>query len=92
MRLSTNGASANVGGTAASVGDFTTLLLTVNPALNGGYPDSWTLFTATISGLGGPVSGRFAFRYNVADTSVNADYIGIDTLSVNAPQSLNPRR
>jgi hypothetical protein len=84
VRLSTNGGSSNVGATAASVGDFTTLLLTVNPSLNDGYPESWTLFTATISGLGGPASGRFAFRYNVADTSANADYIGIDTLSVSA--------
>jgi hypothetical protein len=84
LRLSTNGTSADVGGTAGSVGDFTTLLLTVNPLLNDSYPESWTLFTATISGLGAPVSGRFAFRYNVADTSINADYIGIDTLSVTA--------
>ena len=39
---------------------------------------------ATISGLGGPVSGRFAFRYDVPDTSTNGDYIGIDTVAVNA--------
>jgi hypothetical protein len=85
LRLSTNGASTNVGGTDTSVGDFTRLLLTINPTLGaGGYPDSWTLFSATLSGVGGPVSGRFAFRYNVPDTNSNADYIGIDTLSVTA--------
>jgi PEP-CTERM motif len=84
VRLSTNSGSSNVGTTATSVGDFTTLLLTVNPLLNGSYPESWTQFTATISGLGAPVSGRLAFRYDVADTSVNADYIGIDTVSVTA--------
>ena len=76
VRMSTNGASTNVGATASSIGDFSTLLLTVNP-----LPESWTLFTVTISGLGGPVSGRLAFRYDVADTSINGDVLGIDTLS-----------
>lgn len=83
LRLSLNGASTNVGATDASVGDFSTLLLTINPALApGGFPENWALFQATISGLGGPTDGRFAFRYNVVDTSVNGDYIGIDTVRV----------
>jgi PEP-CTERM motif len=85
LRLSLNGASTNVGSTDASVGDFSTLLLTINPALApGGYPENWALFQATISGLGGATDGRFAFRYNVSDTSVNGDYIGIDTVTVTA--------
>jgi hypothetical protein len=85
VRLSTNGGSSDVGATDLSVGDFSTLLLTVNPTLAvGGYPDVWTLFTLTLSGLPGPSSGRFAFRYFVPDTSVNADYIGIDTVVVDA--------
>jgi len=85
LRLSLNGASTNVGASDASVGDFSTLLLTINPALApGGFPENWALFQATISGLGGPTDGRFAFRYNVSDTSVNGDYIGIDTVSVTA--------
>lgn len=92
LRLSTNGASTDVGATDISVGDFTTLLLTINPTLDvSGYPNSWTLFSLTLSGLGGPVSGRFAFRYDVPDTSTNADYIGIDTVVVTAvpePSSL----
>ena len=59
--------------------------LTINPALApGGFPENWALFQATISGLGGPANGRFAFRYNVSDTSVNGDYIGIDTVRVTA--------
>ncbi|MSV29982.1 MAG: PEP-CTERM sorting domain-containing protein [Bryobacterales bacterium] len=83
LRYSTAGASTNVGLTAASIGDFGNLLLTVNPSLSpSGYPDDWTLFSATLSGLGGPATGRYAFRYLVPDTSVNADFIGIDTLSV----------
>jgi PEP-CTERM motif len=83
LRLSLNGASTNVGGTDASVGDFSTLLLTINPALApGGFPANWALFQVTLSGLGAPTDGRFAFRYNVLDTSINGDYIGIDTVRV----------
>jgi hypothetical protein len=91
VRLSTNGSSTNVGSTVASVGDFTTLLLTINSGLvPGGYPDTWTNYTATVSGLGGPTNGRLAFRYFVPDTSVNADYIGIDTVNVSASVSSVP--
>jgi PEP-CTERM motif len=84
LRFSTSGASANVGSTDVSVGDFANLLLTVNPGLAVGYPAGWTQFTATVSGLSGTASGRYAFRYLVPDTSINGDYIGIDSLSVNA--------
>jgi len=83
VRLSTNGASTNVGATDASVGDFTTLLFSVNPALApSGYPSDWFQVTVPLSGLGGPTTGSFALRYAVPDTSVNGDYIGIDTLTV----------
>ncbi len=82
VRLSMNGSSTNVGTTDVSVGDFTELLLTVNPALAaGGYPDRWTMFTVNF-GTGSDFSGRLGFRYDVPDTSVNADYIGIDSLAV----------
>lgn len=88
VRLSTNGSSTNVGTTAASVGDFSTLLLSINPNLTTtGYPNSWTQFSVTVSGLAGPTSGRFAFRYFVTGggtSGSNSDYIGIDTLSYNA--------
>ncbi len=77
------GTGTNVGATAASVGDFTSLLLTINPTLGGDYPTDWTLFTATLSGLGGPSAGRLAFRYAVSDTNSNGDYIGIDNVTVN---------
>jgi hypothetical protein len=83
LRLRTSGASTNVGATASSVGDFTALVLTINPALTlSGYPTAWTQFTANFVGLGVPASGRFAFRYDVPDTSINADFIGIDSVSV----------
>ena len=83
VRMSTNGASTNVGTGAAAVGDFTTLLLEINPTLAlGVYPyTSWQQFSITISGLSAPTSGRFAFRYYVPNggpSGANSDYIGID--------------
>lgn len=82
VRLSTNGASTNTGSSAGSLGDFTTLLLSVNPQLvTGVYPQVWTQYTITVSGLPAPTSGRIAFRYfvtNAGPTGTNSDYIGID--------------
>lgn len=83
VRWSGNGASTDVGTTATSVGDFDTLLLSVNPGLTvGGYPEAWTQFTVDITGLSGPTSGRLAFRYFVTNggpSGSNSNYIGIDT-------------
>lgn len=86
VRLSTAGASTNVGTGPTGLGDFTTLLLDINPAYDTGgvYPEVWTEYTITISGLGGPTSGRLAFRYFVemgGPTGDNSNYIGIDTFS-----------
>ena len=85
VRLSLAGASTNVGTGSAGVGDFTQVLLTVNPSLTvGGYPEVWTEFTITISGLAAPTSGRIGFRYFVTNggpTGANSNYIGIDTFS-----------
>lgn len=82
VRLSTNGASTNTGTGAAGLGDFTTLLLSVNPSLVANvYPQIWTQYTITISGLPAPTSGRAAFRYFVTGAGAlgtNSDYIGID--------------
>lgn len=85
VRLSTNGASTNVGTGATAVGDFTTLLLEVNPTLTTNvYPyANWGLYTITISGLPAPTSGRIAFRYFVTSAGplgTNSDYIGIDNV------------
>lgn len=82
LRMSTNGASTNVGTGATAVGDFTTLLLDINPTLvTGVYPTAWTQYTVTISGLSSPMTGRFALRYFVTNggpSGANSDYIGID--------------
>lgn len=87
LRLSTNGSSTNVGTTDSSVGDFTTVLDTVNSSLVTGsanYPTTWTLRSVTITGLSGTVSGRFAFRYFVTTAgsgAANGEYIGLDDVS-----------
>ena len=82
LRLSLSGASTNVGTLPTDVGDFTTLLVDINPTLTtSGFPNVWTQFTATLSGLSGPTDGRMAFRYFVTDggpNGNNSDYIGID--------------
>jgi hypothetical protein len=81
-----NVGGTNVGTTDTSVGDFGNLLLTVNPNLTTtGYPNDWTNFSATITGLSGPTSGAIAFRYFVTNGGPlgdNSDYIGIDTVTV----------
>ncbi|MFZ1265185.1 MAG: choice-of-anchor J domain-containing protein [Anaerolineae bacterium] len=90
LRMSLNGASTNVGATATSVGDFTTVLAEVNPTLAaGGYPEVWTEYVVTLTAaqVPAPTLGRFAFRYFVTDggpSGANSNYIGIDTVSYTA--------
>ncbi|MFT3952648.1 MAG: choice-of-anchor J domain-containing protein [Oscillospiraceae bacterium] len=83
VRMSTTGSDVGTG--AESVGDFTTLLLEINPSLSKtGYPTNWTKYTVTVSGLTDEVTGRFAFRYYVTNggpSGSNSDYIGIDSVS-----------
>jgi hypothetical protein len=93
VRMSTNGSSTNVGATNTSVGDFSNLLLEVNPALTAaGYPSTWTQYTITVSGLAAPTSGRIAFRYYVPNggpNGNNSDFIGIDDFVYTPVQSCN---
>jgi PKD repeat protein len=83
VRMSTQGASTNVGTDAMDVGDFTSLLLDINPEYApGGYPTVWTEFVVTISGMDEPALGRIGFRYFVEDGGpggANSDNIGLDT-------------
>jgi len=84
VRMSLNGASVNAGATATSVGDFTNLLLDINPTYSNtttAYPQAWTQFTVNITGVPTPTSGRLAFRYfveNGGPSGANSNYIGID--------------
>ena len=95
LRLSIAGASTNVGSTETSVGDFTTILLSVNPNLKKhGYPEEeFTEYTATLSGLAAATTGKIAFRYwvtNGGGAGANSNYIGIDEFSyVAEPLAVN---
>ena len=80
------GGTCSPGTTAAGVGDFTTLVVSVNPSLTtSGYPTAWTRYDGTLRGLPAGVStGCIAFRYFVTGAGPlgsNSDYIGIDTFS-----------
>ena len=85
VRMSTNGTSSNTGAGSAAVGDFTTVLTTINPNLTtSGYPNTWTNVTISLSGIAVPTTGRIAFRYFVPSggpSGSNSDFIGIDTFS-----------
>lgn len=79
--LSING-TCNPGTGSASTGDFTNLLIDIDPSyLAGEYPFAWTGYTFTVSGLAVPVDGCIGFRYfveNGGPSGVNSDSIGID--------------
>ena len=74
---------------SSGVGSFTVLHLTINSDLTTGYPDVWTQYTITVSGVSAtPVAMNFAFRYFVTSggpAGDNSNYIGIDTFSVERP-------
>lgn len=69
----------STGGASTSLGGFN-LLGSFDSATDTG----WVGHAITVAGLTAPASGRFAFRYVVDDTSIHGDYIGIDSVSVNA--------
>ncbi|MES2679310.1 MAG: choice-of-anchor J domain-containing protein [Bacteroidota bacterium] len=87
--MSTAGTGSDVGTTATSLGTFTTQLVNVNPNLaTNVYPTVWTVYTATLAGITGTVTGRFGFRYFVTSagpTGTNSSYIGIDNVHYELP-------
>ena len=80
------GAAGSTGATSTDVGQFTNLIVSVNPTLiTGVYPTTYTQITATVSGLASPGNGRIAFRYFVTNggpTGANSDIISIDDVSI----------
>ncbi|MFT3795141.1 choice-of-anchor J domain-containing protein [Flavobacterium sp.] len=86
MRISTNGVATALPSGANSVGDFTTLCLTINEALTTtGYPTSWTLYEYTISGLSAPTDCKIALRYFVTNggtQGTNSNIVGVDLFSI----------
>jgi len=77
VRLNETDNTTDVGGTATSVGKFTMLLKDINEnlAING-YPQTWTKYDITISGLTGAKQSRIAFRYFPDPSKSNG--IGVD--------------
>lgn len=79
------GAAGSTGTSATDVGEFSTLLLSVNPTLvTGVYPDAYTQFSATISGLPASGNGRVALRYFVTSggpSGANSNLISVDDVS-----------
>ena len=99
VRISPNGGS-NPQLSEFAVGDFTNLVLEINPALDTtSYPSldagqTWTRYGAVVAGLSAPTTCRVAFRYWVTDGGFlgnNSSVIGIDDLEVfhNGPTSLD---
>ncbi|HYE15089.1 MAG TPA: choice-of-anchor J domain-containing protein, partial [Pyrinomonadaceae bacterium] len=73
------GGGTGTGSGADAVGDFTQLLLDINPLPVGG----WNRYSVTLPG-----PGRVALRYYVAQAcnfGCSVSYTGIDTLSIGAP-------
>lgn len=71
------------------VGSFTTLHMMINDGYDLSYPESWTRYAVTVSGVGStPVPTRFAFRYNVLEggpDGTNSNFIGIDAVFIGDP-------
>jgi hypothetical protein len=76
--------SLSINGASTFTGSFLTSLATVNLGLQvNGYPTTWTHYAANFGAQGAGATGRIAFIYSNPD-STTANYIGIDTVSVNA--------
>lgn len=89
FRLSTEGAGTTMPTNESDLGDFSELLLVINPDLEiGVYPEIWTAYTAVISGFESPTDCRIAFRYYVTNSGPNGsngNYIGIDAFEITSP-------
>ncbi len=71
---------------ASGIGSFTTVMTIINDGYNLSYPEVWTKYELTVSGIGSsPTAANFAFRYNVVNggpSGTDSNYIGIDDVLV----------
>lgn len=91
VRACSSGPCTRAGLSAEDVGDFTTLLLDINPSeAQGQYPEDWTAYTLGFAaGLPQSGSGRIAFRYYVHDSGqfgTRGNVIGLDRVVVASGQ------
>jgi len=87
VRICTSGPCTNFGTKAEDVGDFTTLLLDINPGeTTGVFPEDWTRYTLGFAdGVPTTGSGRIAFRYYVHQSGQNGsrgNLVGLDRVIV----------
>lgn len=86
--------NGSIPGGTTSVGTFTGLINDINPGLTStGFPAVWTVYTHTLSGISGTITGRFAFRYFVDDggpNGSNSDYIGLDNVTYTTAAACPP--
>jgi len=87
VRISSNGASTDVGTDQFSVGVYSDLLLSINPNLDTslayGYPLTWKQYAVAIPSSYNGLTGRIAFRYFVTNGGANGSNgstIGIDNI------------
>lgn len=87
VRLNPVNSSADVGRDAFSVGNFSEVLLDINPDYlleeDGSYPGEWTQYSITVAGITGSAArkSRIAFRYFVEDggpEGTNSVGVGLD--------------
>ena len=64
-------------GSSTALADFTQLA-----SFSSSTDTGWTNQSVSISGVGSGASGRLAFRYFVANTAIDGNYAGIDSLAV----------
>jgi len=99
MQVRANFTDGTVNLPDTGIGNFTTLLLDINPTYKfndpatgpGGYPQAWTKYTITLSGLpaAGASKARFAFRYLGEDAGLAGGatgnnfptIVGVDSLA-----------
>lgn len=82
-RLSTSGASTDIGNTYGAVGDFSNLMVDINPTFNlTGMPDVWTQYNFTYTGPA--ATGRVGFRFYTPDVDQFGSYIGVDAFQTTA--------
>lgn len=89
VRVCTTMPCTNFGAAGEGTGDFTVLLLDINPTeTSGGYPEDWTQYIVdNVDGLPASGTGRVAFRYYVhsaGPAGSNSNYIGIDRVTIEA--------
>lgn len=92
VRLCTGTDCSDVGTSADDVGDFTTLLLDINPDYEyQGYPTTWE--QQILDDLPTSGTGRIAFRYFVesgGSAGDNSNYIGIDRFAYDSGAGATP--